>query len=64
MSSLDVKFFYLAFWLYFAGFITFSLYIPFRKPRIAQIGMWLMGLGLIPQTIAIIIRWATSLPMP
>jgi ABC-type transport system involved in cytochrome c biogenesis permease subunit len=64
MHTLDVTFFYIAFWLYFAGFIFFSLYIPFRTKKIANIATALMGAGLIPQTIAIIARWATSEHVP
>ena len=64
MTTLDVKFFYIAFWLYFAGFLAFSLYIPFRRKNISTTGIILMGLGLVPQTAAIFIRWATSDHVP
>lgn len=64
MTTLDVKLFYAAFWLYFTGFITFSLYIPFRNRKIANVAVILMGAGLLPQTAAIIARWATSEHVP
>ncbi|MCX6641209.1 MAG: cytochrome c biogenesis protein CcsA [bacterium] len=64
MSTLDVKLFYVAFWLYFAGFIAFSLYITFRKDQIWRIAARLMAVGLIPQTAAIITRWLTSEHVP
>jgi cytochrome c-type biogenesis protein CcsB len=64
MTTLDVKLFYAAFWLYFAGFIAFSLYIPFRNRKIANLAVILMGAGLLPQTAAIIARWATSEHVP
>lgn len=64
MTTLDVKLFYVAFWLYFAGFIAFSLYVPFRKQGIERFATALMALGLLPQTAAIIIRWATSEHVP
>jgi ABC-type transport system involved in cytochrome c biogenesis permease subunit len=64
MTTLDVKLFYIAFWLYFAGFITFSLYIPFRRKKISDLALAFMALGLIPQTAAIFIRWATSDHVP
>ncbi len=64
MNTLDVRFFYIAFWLYFAGFAFFSLYVPFRKDAVQRVATTLMALGLIPQTIAIIIRWMTSEHVP
>lgn len=64
MSSLDVKFFYLAFVLYFSGFIAFSLYFPFRRHVIQRIATALMTLGLVPQTAGILTRWATSEHVP
>jgi cytochrome c-type biogenesis protein CcsB len=64
VTTLDVKLFYIAFWLYFAGFITFALYLTFRKDNIWKIGAGLMGAGLIPQTAAIIVRWMTSEHVP
>ncbi|MBU1882073.1 MAG: c-type cytochrome biogenesis protein CcsB [bacterium] len=64
MTSLDVKFFYIAFWLYLGGFLSYTLYVPFRKPAIQRVATLLMLLGLIPQTAAIFIRWATSDHVP
>jgi len=64
MTTLDVKFFNVAFALYFLGFITFSLYVPFRKVSISRLGIALMAAGLLPQTTGIIIRWATSEHVP
>jgi len=64
MHTLDVTFFYIAFWLYFAGFFFYSLYIPFRTKQMANIATSLMAVGLVPQTIAIIIRWITSDHVP
>lgn len=64
MSSLDVKLFYVAFWLYFGGFIAFALYVPFRKKSVSRIATVLMTLGLLPQTIAIIARWINSDHVP
>ncbi len=64
MSTLDVTLFYVAFWLYFAGFIAFTLYVTFRKVIIHRIATIIMVLGLIPQTVAIITRWVTSEHVP
>ncbi len=64
MSTLDVKFFYIAFWLYFGGFLAFSFYVPFRRGAIVRLAVGLMILGLVPQTAAIIVRWATSEHVP
>ncbi len=64
MTSLDVKLFYVAFFIYFGGFLAFTAYVPFRKESIRRIATALMAFGLVPQTIAIIIRWATSEHVP
>lgn len=64
MPTLDVKFFYLAFWFYFAGFIFFSLYVPFRTKTVQRIATAVMAIGLLPQTAAVFIRWATSEHVP
>ncbi|RJP76415.1 MAG: hypothetical protein C4524_10075 [Candidatus Zixiibacteriota bacterium] len=64
MTTLDVQLFYVAFWLYFAGFITFSLYIPIRRKKISDLALAFMALGLLPQTAAIFVRWTTSDHVP
>jgi len=64
MTTLDVKLFYVAFWLYFAGFFAYSLYIPFRTKKVSTAATALMAIGLLPQTAAIFIRWATSEHVP
>ncbi len=64
MSTLDVKLFYVAFWLYFGGFIAFALYVPFRKKGVSLVATTLMAVGLLPQTIAIITRWINSDHVP
>lgn len=62
--TLDITLFYIAFWLYLAGFLFFSVYIAFRKSTIQRIATGVMALGLIPQTIAIIVRWIHSEHVP
>ena len=64
MTTLDVKLFYIAFWFYLAGFLAFSLYVPFRKQSVVRTAVALMVIGLLPQTAAIIVRWATSEHVP
>jgi cytochrome c-type biogenesis protein CcsB len=64
VSTLDVKFFNVAFLLYFGGFAAFALYVPFRKKGVSATATVLMALGLVPQTIAIITRWINSDHVP
>jgi len=64
LVTLDVKFFYIAFWLYFGGFIAYSIYVPFRKAVVSRIATAIMILGLVPQTAAIFIRWSHSEHVP
>ncbi len=61
---IDVTLFYVAFAFYFAGFIAYTLYIPFRSKTFAQIATVAMAVGLLPQTAAIGIRWATCDHVP
>lgn len=60
MVSLDVTFFWIAFWFYFIGFIFFTLYLAFDKKTITNIATAAMLIGFVPQTIAILMRWKLS----
>ena len=64
MQTLDIRFFYIAFWLYLAGFIAFSVYVPFRKVGVHRVATAIMALGLIPQTAGIVLRWIQSEHVP
>ena len=64
MASLDVTFFWIAFWLYFVGFIFFTIYLSFDKKIITTIGTAVMVMGFIPQTVAIILRWRLAAHPP
>lgn len=59
-NSVDIVFFWMAFWLYFASFISFSLYLGFARSIVSKIGTLTMLVGFVPQTIAIILRWSIS----
>jgi ABC-type transport system involved in cytochrome c biogenesis permease subunit len=56
-QSPDIIFFWIAFWFYLAGFIAFSLYIPFRAKVIGYFGGAVMSIGFIPHTIGFFLRW-------
>ena len=54
---IDVKLFWVAFWLYFTGFLSYIIWLGFGKEVISKIALWAMILGFIPHTLAIIMRW-------
>ena len=60
MASLDLTFFWGAFWCYFIGFIFYTTYLAFERKTITTIGNGGMMIGFILQTIAIILRWQLS----
>lgn len=57
MELNDVTFFYIAFIFYFVSMLFFFLYPALKTRFIAQLASWLLYLGIIPHTIAIIYRW-------
>lgn len=59
-NSIDITFFWFAFWLYLASFLCFTLYLGFARPLISRLGTIAMLVGFVPQTIAIILRWSIS----
>ena len=56
-SSPDIVLFWIAFWCYFLGFISFALYVPIRSKAIGYIGGAVMLLGFVPHTVGFFIRW-------
>jgi cytochrome c-type biogenesis protein CcsB len=60
MNTLDVTFFWIAFWFYFIGFLFFTAYLASDKKIIPRMGTAFMIIGFIPQTVAIILRWLLS----
>ncbi|MBL7074776.1 c-type cytochrome biogenesis protein CcsB [candidate division KSB1 bacterium] len=64
MVSLDVTFFWIAFWFYFASFIVFSFYLGIRKDAVVKVAMGLLLVGFIPLTLGIIVRWMLAGRMP
>jgi len=60
MASLDVTFFWIAFWFYFIGFIFFTAYLASDKAIIPNMGTAAMIIGFLPQTVAILLRWKLS----
>jgi len=54
---LDIKFFWIAFWLYFAGFVLYIFWLGFDQRIISKSAFFMMILGFIPHTVAIILRW-------
>ena len=61
---MDVTFFWIAFWLYFVGFLFFTLFIAFKARRISQLGSAAMILGFLPHTAALVLRWVLSTHPP
>jgi cytochrome c-type biogenesis protein CcsB len=59
-TSLDVQLFWVAFWCYLLGWVTFSFWLGMRKPLLTKLGTALFVLGFIPQTIAFGLRWANT----
>ncbi|OPX21338.1 MAG: hypothetical protein B1H02_07820 [Candidatus Latescibacteria bacterium 4484_107] len=56
-TSLDILFFWMAFFLYLGGFAFFMLYLGFRKPKISFAAAALMGIGFAAHTVGLILRW-------
>lgn len=56
----DVLLFWISFWLYFAGFLCFVIYLGVESKAISMIGSALMYIGFIPHTIALGLRWKLS----
>jgi ABC-type transport system involved in cytochrome c biogenesis permease subunit len=59
-TSFDVQLFWVAFWCYLVGWVTFSFWLGVRKPILTKIGTALFVLGFIPQTIGFGLRWANT----
>ena len=60
MQTLDIFFFWIAFWCYFVGFFFFAIYLGFDKKGITKIATAAMVIGFFPQTAAIGLRWVYS----
>ncbi len=63
-TGVDVFFFNLTFWIYFSGFLAYSLYLAVRKTSIYKVASFLMMAGLTPHTIAFISRWILAKHVP
>jgi ABC-type transport system involved in cytochrome c biogenesis permease subunit len=57
-TSLDVQLFWVAFWCYLFGWVSFSFWLGLRKPILTKLGTGLFVLGFIPQTVGFLLRWA------
>lgn len=55
--TMDVVFFWGAFWLYLLAFVLFSLYLAFKSERITKLATIAMIVGFVPHTVAIAFRW-------
>jgi len=53
----DVFFFYIAFGFYAVSMLFFIIYPAAKSKTVANIAGWLMTLGLLPHTTALILRW-------
>lgn len=56
-TSLDVQLFWVAFWCYLIGWLSFSFWLGLKKPLLTKLGTALFVLGFIPQTVGFILRW-------
>jgi ABC-type transport system involved in cytochrome c biogenesis permease subunit len=59
-TTLDVQLFWVAFGCYLAGWLSFSFWLGLRKPILTKLGTVLFALGVIPQTIAFVVRWMNT----
>ncbi len=57
MMSMDITFFWAAFWFYFAGFIAFTIFLAYDKKPVTNAGTIFMAAGFILQSVAIVLRW-------
>lgn len=57
MELNDVFFFYIAFGFYAVSMLFFIIYPAAKSKTVASIAGWLMILGLLPHTVALILRW-------
>lgn len=55
--TMDVMFFWGAFWIYLLAFVLFSLYLAFKSERITKLATIAMIVGFVPHTVAIAFRW-------
>ncbi len=56
-TSFDIQLFWVAFWCYLFGWLSFTAWLGFKKPVLTRIGVGLFVLGFVPQTAAFLIRW-------
>jgi cytochrome c-type biogenesis protein CcsB len=63
-GTLDVRFFWLAFWLYLASFLSFTLYAATRGQRVGRCATVALGAGFVLQTLGIAWRWKLAGHMP
>ena len=59
-TSLDVQLFWVAFWLYLFGWLSFTFWLGFKKPMLTKLGTALFVLGFIPQTVGFVLRWINT----
>jgi ABC-type transport system involved in cytochrome c biogenesis permease subunit len=59
-TSFDVTLFWVAFWCYLIGWISFSAWLGVRKPFLTRLGTTLYALGFVPQTVGFVLRWTAS----
>ena len=52
-TSLDILFFWMAFYLYLGGFLLFVLYLGVRNPKVSFAASGLMGLGFAAVRVAL-----------
>lgn len=62
--GLDVSLFNITYFLYFGGFLAYSLYFAFRKKVFLLSGINLLILGILPHTAAFFIRWYLAKHIP
>ena len=56
-TSLDILFFWMAFYLYLGGFLLFVLVLGVRNPKVSFVASGLMGIGFAAHTVGLILRW-------
>lgn len=64
MHSLDLMFFWVAFFAYLGSFLLYALYLAIGSRILARLGIAAVAAGFIPQTIGFFYRWALSEHVP
>lgn len=63
-GTFDVRLFWIAFWLYLAAFLAFTLYAATRGRQVGRVANAALAAGFVLQTLGILWRWKLAGHMP